>query len=170
MARVSTGIWHMIDEIDLVAMVANHASLGLLCDRLEEIADTLPRLPAPSHALEICRELEHGPATHEAHERALLARLFGTCLAEPSHAALLQHIRNRSGSRAVQAQDLIAALQPADGSLPASTLGYMLRSFFEGCRTDMPFEELAILQIAGERLTADARALLQHSIEARCRA
>lgn len=163
------GIWHMIDEIDLMAMVADHASLGLLCDRLEDVADALPRLPPQSHALQLCRELEHRPAMHEARERALLTRLFGTCPAEPSHAALLQHIRNRNGSHVVQAQDLMAALQPADSSLPASTLGYMLRSFFEGCRTDTAFEELAILQIAGERLTANARALLQHSLAARCR-
>lgn len=159
----------MIDEIDLVAMNADHADLEQLCDRLEDVADALPRLPLPSMALQLCRELEHRPPTHEARDRALLRTLFGSGPMVPSQAVALQHIHHRSGSHVVRGQDLAAALQPGSGSVPASTLGYMLRNFFEGCRAAMAFEELAILHFAGDRLTPDARTLLELSLKARCR-
>lgn len=159
----------MIDEIDLVAMVADHADLGQLCDRLEDVADALPRMPLAGANLRLCHELEYRPATHEAREHALVKRLFGTGTTEPCGVAALQHIRHRSGSHVVQAQDLVTAFQAGDPCLPPSTLGYMLRCFFEGCRASMAFEELTILQLAGDRLTPRARILLEHSLEARCR-
>jgi hypothetical protein len=46
----------------------------------------------------------------------------------------------------------------------------MLRCFFEGCRADMAFEELAILALADKRLTPAARGLLRDSLDQRCRA
>ncbi|HEY0269706.1 MAG TPA: hypothetical protein VGC10_01800 [Sphingomonas sp.] len=168
--RVRGGGWHMIEEIDLVAMIADHSDLGRLCDRLEEVADALPGLPPAGAAVRLCQELEQRPPMHEAYERALLDTLFGSAPEAPGQEAAFQHIRRRSGSHVVQAQDLVTALQPGGPRLPPSTLGYMLRCYFEGCRCDMAFEELAILQFAGERLTPDARALLEHSLAMRCQA
>lgn len=169
MKRIRSEGWHVIDEIDLVAMVADHADLGLLCDRLEDVADALPGLPSPPMALELCGELDHKPPTHEARESALLRTLFGRDPMASSQAVALQHIHDRSGSHVVLAQDLAAALQPEGTRIPANTLGYMLRSFFEGCRAAMAFEELAILHFARDRLTPGARVLLEDSLEARCR-
>ncbi len=169
MKRIRSEGWHMIDEIDLVAMIADHADLELLCDRLEDVAVALPRLPSPSMALELCGELDHKPPTHEARERALLRMLFGSDPMASSQAVALQHIHHRSGAHVVLPQDRAGALQPDGVSIPANTLGYMLRSFFEGCRAAMAFEELAILHFGRDRLTPGARVLLEDSLEARCR-
>jgi hypothetical protein len=46
----------------------------------------------------------------------------------------------------------------------------MLRCFFQSCRQAMAFEELAILDLARDRLTAPARALLVASLTRRCAA
>ena len=168
MGYVKRRVWHMIEEIDLAAIVADHADLARLCDRLEDVADALPRLPSQAMADQLCRDLEHRPRAHEMGERTLFDLLFDGDPIAPGRAAAFRHIRHRRSAHVVQAQDLVTALQPGNSSLPASTLGYMLRCFFDGYRTDMAFEELAILQFAGDRLTPDARALLEHSLELRC--
>jgi hypothetical protein len=170
MERIGRGLWYVIDEIDLAAMAADHAALDRLCDRLEDVADTLPRPLSHGVALQLCHELERLPPSHEVRERALFARLFGIADQSPCQAAALWHIRRRWGSHVVQAQDLAAVLQPGESGLSPATFGYMLRCFFEGCRADMAFEELALLTFAGECLTPAARALLELSLEARCRA
>lgn len=159
----------MIHEIDLTGMVSDHADLERLCDRLEDVADALPHLPSEGAALGLCRELEHRLPIHEVRERALFDALFESDPITPGQAAAFQHIRRRSSSHVVQSDDIVTALLPDAPPLPPSTLGYMLRCFFEGCRADMAFEELAILQFARDRLTPDARALLEHSFAARCR-
>ncbi|AOH87043.1 hypothetical protein AWL63_22900 (plasmid) [Sphingomonas panacis] len=112
--------------------------------------------------------LEHRLSTHEARERRFMETVFAA-QSVPSGEALLDRIRCRGVSQVMQAQDLIAALQPYAAPLPATTLGYMLRCFFEGCRADMAFEELAILVLAERRLTPAARSLLRNSLDQRCR-
>jgi hypothetical protein len=161
--------WYMIDEIDLIAMLADHIELARLCDLLEAVADGLPTLPDQDDASWLCQTLEHRVPTHEARER----RFMETVLAAqsmPNGDAVLDRIRCRGVAQVMQAQDLVAALQPNASPLPATALGYMLRCFFEGCRADMAFEELAILALADKRLTPAARGLLRDSLDRRCRA
>ena len=85
---------------------------------------------------------------------------------------ILDHIRVTHGTCTVQAQDLIAALDQyrrTEQSVTADTLGYMMRSFFDNCRHLIAFEQLAVLQCAGDRLTRDAKCLLNDNIAAVCR-
>jgi hypothetical protein len=46
----------------------------------------------------------------------------------------------------------------------------MLRCFFDGCRSGIAFEELAIRTLADRRLTHEARMLLDSRLQASCRA
>lgn len=160
--------WHMIDEIDLVGLVADHAGLAQLCSELEAVADALPVMPSDEERDRLREELEHRLPTHEAREIALLDALFDRTRASSLDRAILGHIAARRAACVVQAQDLVAALR-GDGRLPAAeTLGYMMRSFFQSCRQGMVFEELAILHVAARRLTSAASAILKGSLEARC--
>ena len=49
--------WHVIDEIDLVRLLAGHAELRTLCDLLEACADTLPVMPSPAQTTVLCQRL-----------------------------------------------------------------------------------------------------------------
>lgn len=168
MCRIDRGTWHMIDEVDLVGMVSDHADLERLCDRLENIADALPHRPTEGAALRLSSELGYLPLGYEDRACALFDRLLGGRPCLPAQTATLGYIRRRIGALAVQAQDLAAAFEADAAVLPPGLLGYMLRCFFQGCRADMAFEHLAILQFAGSRLTPNARTLLELSLEARC--
>jgi hypothetical protein len=160
--------WYVIDEIDLVGMIADHAGLARLCDELEALADSLPDPPDREIMRHLQSELENRVPIHDARERALLRSLFGARSATPVAEALLGQIQGRRLACLVQAQDLVAAFK-GDGGLPTpDTLGYMLRSFFQTCRQGMAFEELSILHLAGARLTPAARSLLAHSLVQRC--
>lgn len=162
------GGWHMIDEVDLVGLVAGHARLARLCDALEIVADRLPVMPGEDEALHLCEELGHAVPTHEARERAALAALFGTSPATGQNEAITRHIRDCQASCIVQGQDLVAALSSETPAPCTEMLGYMLRSFFQTCRQAMAFEELAILHMGARRLTSDATALMCSSLGARC--
>jgi hypothetical protein len=157
----------MIDEIDLIALLAEHAELARLCDLLESVADDLPSLPTDEDATSLCRTLEHRLPAADAQERRFMETVFAP-QGMPGGEAVLARIRGRGVSQVVQIQDLIAALEPGASPLPATTIGYMLRCFFEGCRADMAFEQLAILGLADRRLTRAARTLLHDSLERRC--
>lgn len=160
--------WYMIHEIDLMPMVSDHAGIALLCDRLERVADALPARPTPDQTQQLCSDLEHRLPAHEKVEITLQRRLFPRRQPDPMRAAALDRMRKNMASHVVEAQDIVLALQTDDSLISAETLGYMLRSFFEGCRKAMAFEELAVLSFARERLTQDARDLLEESIPRRC--
>ncbi|WP_294392928.1 hypothetical protein [uncultured Sphingomonas sp.] len=164
--------WHVIAEIDLMRIVAEHAAIEHLCKRLESIADTLPERPSPGAVVIVTEELEELLGAHNSHEDQVLEAMFARDLPRLLTHSLLDHIHARHISCAVQAQDLSAALMAgAEGehAVPAETLGYMLRCFFEGCRDAMAFEQLAILALAGNRLTDGARALMTERMAQTCR-
>jgi len=161
--------WHVIDEIDLVGLVADHAGTERLCMRLEACADRLPERPAPAEIDDLCAALQSRVLDHIDREDRLLAAMFADEVRDPLCRALLDHIHARHVACTVLAQDLIASLNataPGHRTICAEALGYMLRCFFDGCRAAMAFEELAILALAGTRLTREARALLTHRLAA----
>jgi hypothetical protein len=163
--------WRVIDEIDLAGIVAAHAMTDRLCARLESCADRLPERPDPAETHALCMELQGRLLGHIEQEAQLLDALFAPDMADPICHALLDHIANRHAACATQAHDLIGALMPdASGRRPlcAEAFGYTLRSFFEGCRAAMPFEELAILMLADKRLTPAAREMLRLRLETSC--
>jgi len=159
--------WHMVDEIDLVAMVVDHAALARLCADLEAVADRLPVPPDPTDAARLREGLLQLLPAHEAREHALGRQLFGKASKTPPAAAILCHIERQRAACVVQGQDVATALADAARHAP-ETLGYMLRCFFDACRQAMAFEELAILHLSSRRLTRDARALLLRSLVRRC--
>jgi hypothetical protein len=163
--------WHVIEEIDLMRLIADHRDLERLCVALEGYADDLPH-QFPEFADNLCRTIEISIVAHIEREDARLNAFFGRDPPTPLARGLLARIRAGHNACAIQAQDLVAALRPdrADGhTLNSDTLAYMLCGFFDYCRQAMAFEELAILQLGGGRLTTEARAMLCNSIAMRCR-
>lgn len=158
--------WYMIGEIDLAGLVREHAELKRLCATLEAIADDLPILPRGELLDTLCAALDrHGVSMH-VHEEALLTQMFAHEDAALRD-ALLDYLHARHVACSVHAQDILTALRPGRAdSCPvcAETLGFMLRCFFDDCRSTMVVEKLAILTLAGHRLTRDARALLVEHI------
>lgn len=163
--------WYRIEEIDLMRLIADHRDLERLCAALEGYADDLPQQD-PGVAENLCRTLEISIVAHNGREEARLNALFGWSSTIPLAQGLLGRIRAGHNACAIQAQDLIAALQayrPEGRALHSDALAYMLRGFFDYCRQAMAFEELAMLQLGGRRLTSEARTMLSDSIATRCR-
>jgi hypothetical protein len=151
----------MIDEIDLVGLVAQHQGWLRLSDRLERIADALPILPnaVETAALRVtlANLLPDSQAMVDVPVRHLLVREAES----PPGEQMLSRLAMRRVALAVEVQDLadmigLDAREQAD----ADTLGYMLRCVFTTCREIIALEQFALLAIAPQRLTDAARALL----------
>lgn len=159
--------WHVIDEIDVVGLVSDHAAFDRLCDRLEQHADRLPERPSPREADALRAELRVALGRHVVREERLFARLFAVSLAQPLCHALLDHVTARHSTCLAQAEEIVAALNPEGGATPcAEAFGYLLRGFFQGFRQAMAFEELTLLTLGDERLTPAARAMLTQRLAA----
>lgn len=164
-------VWRVIDEIDLAGLIASHSATDQLCARLETCADRLPVRPDPVEARSLCGELAGRLLLHIEQEEQLLNAMFAPDMADPLCHTLIDHIGTRHSACAIQAHDLIGALSPPTPQrrpLCAEAFGYTLRSFFEGCRAAMAFEELAILTLADKRLTPAARRLLTDRLATSC--
>ncbi|WP_138995631.1 hypothetical protein [Sphingomonas sp. PAMC 26621] len=154
---------HVINELDLVRLLAGHWKLDTLCDLLEACADALPTRPSLAQSIMLCEKLSRLIDLYEHGGTMLLHEMFEPDLHRPLTNALLDHIVASHAVDSANAQDLIAALDPASGEasrFSAEILGYMLRCFFDGCRRAMNFTELAILTLGEKRLTPDAKTLL----------
>lgn len=160
--------WHMIGEIDLAGMIAGHAALRRLCDRLERIADALPARPDADETQWCRAELEAFMPRDSQRDEHLF---HGEELEDVSIGLfVIDQIRSAHLLDRIHAQDLAAALSDErEQPVPAETLAYMLRCFFDGCRRAMAFEKVALLMLAGQRLTPTARALLIDSLGASVR-
>ena len=152
--------WRARTEKGVHALVAEHVVLRALCDRLEAIADGLPGLPPAEERRQLSRHLTTLLPPHQARESELLQSLLPADGASPVEHSLVERIRDQHVMDAVHAQDLGAALEAAGPDSNGDTLGYMLRCFFDGCRRAMAFEELALLRLAGRRLSPAATSLL----------
>jgi len=162
--------WHIIQEVDVARIVADHRWLAGLCDLLERCADNLPALPPPATTAHIREALMllAQPDSHEGPAYPALADLYDPN--DPLAAALMNELSVRHATDAMHAQDLADALGAAPdmaGRISADTLGYMLRCFFKACRQAMDCEELAILALASNRLTRAARDVLLDSLRFR---
>ncbi|MET4898374.1 hypothetical protein RN629_14655 [Sphingomonadaceae bacterium jetA1] len=162
--------WHAIQDIDIVRIVADHRCLANLCNLLERCADELPRLPPEPTAARLCEALTAltEPVENECPAYPALTEIYDP--GDPFAAALMEELRIRYATDAMHAQDLADALRAAPGMadrISADTLGYMMRCFFNACRQAMDCEELAILALAGHRLTRAARQALLDSLRFR---
>jgi len=160
--------WHVIGGLDLARLMDGHAELRKLCDQLEACADALPTMPSLAENRAIRARLAKSIHRYAHGGGALLDALFWRDPRQPLTAALLAQIRARHAADDANAQDLIAALDPASEEqdrFPPEMLGYMLRGVFDGCRRAMGFTELAVLTLGDRRLTSEARGLLIASLE-----
>ena len=158
--------WHMIDEIDLMPLIAEHNRWQRLCVRLEAIADALPQLPMLVETVALRAQLRNAFPESEEQPQFPMRHLYAREIGQAPVCRLLDRLSNRRVALTVQTQDLIDMLgaEPA-GRMTADTLGYMLRNVFLGCSESIGLELLALLFIAPQRLTAAARALLLYRIE-----
>jgi hypothetical protein len=161
--------WHVLDEIDLVPLVSDHVRTERLCQHLEAFADRLPDLSDAAERTDLCEDLQAYASGHASREALWLDDLFWGKGGALQH-SVLAHLRARHIACAVQAQDLLAALRPEamDRGLCAATLGYMIRCFFDGCRSRLVLEELAVFTLAGDRVTPAARLLLESRLQVSC--
>ncbi|MEG8042400.1 hemerythrin domain-containing protein [Sphingomonas faeni] len=151
--------WHVIHEVDLARLVAAHARLRDVCDRLEACADALPGRLSDAEARAICRNLRAVVVSHPRDETAVVDALFARNVRDPLTAVVMGRVQARHASEAIQADDILAALSGVTTPC-AEAFGYMLRSFFDGCRMAMDFTQLAILILGAGRLTRGARDML----------
>jgi hypothetical protein len=158
--------WHMIDEIDLVGLIAEHQGWLRLCDRLERIADTLPAMPPPVETAALRASLAKMVPDGDAVADFPLLQLFAREAAQPIGKRLLTRLQMRRTTLSVEVQDLadMIALDARD-RITADTLGYMLRCAFTTGREIIMLERFALLVIAPQRLTAAARALIIERLE-----
>jgi hypothetical protein len=154
---------HFIRELDLEPLLAAHARLREMCDRLEACADALPgRLPSDD-ADAICCDLRAVVVSHPRDETSVIDTLFARDLGDPLTASVMRRVRARHVSDTIQADDILAALSGI--STPcAEAFGFMLRSFFDGARQAMDFTQLAILTLGAGRLTRGARDMFVHAL------
>ena len=161
-----TGRWHVIRGIDLAPLIARHAQVARLCDRLEACADRLPVWPIEPDVEHLCRELDDLIDREEVSDGVFVAELFGSEARDPLTSGLLRQIDAWQIANLIHAQDVVSALRSGsarDGTSP-ETLSYMLRCFFMARRQTLAFEELAILQLGQHRLAEDGRAMLVDSL------
>lgn len=125
----------------------SYRRLLALCDRLEAIADDLPRIDG-----RLCRETADAleplvEDTHAMEEAVLFPVLMSTGRPELSQivARLRQEHLFDSGS-AEEVSECLRDLASGRSILPADAVGYLLRAFFEGMRRHV-HGELDLLQL-----------------------
>ncbi|MEN2748753.1 hypothetical protein [Sphingomonas sp. T9W2] len=152
--------WHSIQEIDLIRLLQEHRRRLALCGQAEAMADALPDRPVAATMTLFLQALETLVMRGEQADGVYLEAMLSNGRADLLTATLLDHVRHRHEADAAAARELVAAFAEADAFAAPETLGHMLRSFFTGCRRAVDFEQLAIIALAGQRLTPQARGLL----------
>lgn len=131
-----------------------HIDQLALCDRLEEIADSLPDQVNRQKCIYAARAL--GPLTRGVHqfEEDVIFPLFASHMSDdPDVAETLNRLRFEHCEDECFAEELTEALHDlgvgrADMNIEAT--GYMLRGFFEAMRRHIAFENEYILRRGAE--------------------
>jgi len=135
----------------LTRLEGAHAELLALCDRLENIADSLPN----TMDLRQCRAAAEDLVpviirVHRIEEEEIFPKLSAAA-ATPQLTKTLDRLRTEHCTDECFAEELSDALQRAgDGRIQPETLGYMLRGFFEAMRRHIAFEHERFAVIAGD--------------------
>lgn len=124
----------------MTALLDEHDELARLCDELEVFADHLPA-PTSFGFVTTLRRIERLLPLRHRHARELFESMDAS--GGPQQApklmkrVLAHHLEDED-----LLDDLLEAISASPGtSLPANTLGYMLRCFFSGCRRAMLLDE-----------------------------
>lgn len=125
-------------------LLEHHDILLKLCNKLEAIADSLPRIPDVQESLMICRDIF--PIVKKAHtfEEKVLFPILHENTAEQH--ALDQNLERlcyehwEDESFAEEISDVFRNYLQEPKQSEAEKLAYMLRGFFEGIRRHIAFE------------------------------
>jgi len=122
-----------------------------LCDQLEAIADSLPdhfdRQACLWMAQSICVVVERN---HKFEEHVVFPKLEQAWRQVPDMERTLERLRFEHCADDSYAGELRDALMPygrGRPEVPPSTIGYMLRGFFEGLRRHIAFEREIVLPL-----------------------
>lgn len=142
-------------EDPISALRKAHADQLLLCDRLEEIADSLPEAINRQKCMYAARAL--GPMVRGVHRfeedvvfPMVAERLKNQEQIEPT----LNRLRFEHCEDECFAEELTEALHKlgvGDPDINIEAIGYMLRGFFEAMRRHIAFESEMLLPMAGDQ-------------------
>ena len=136
-------------ENPITALRKGHHEQLLLCDRLEEIADSLPDSVNKQKCLYAARAL--GPMIRSGHrfeEDVVFPLISDQLEGDDKIKATLDRLRFEHCEDECFAEELTEALHAlADGSddINIEATGYMLRGFFEALRRHLAFENELLL-------------------------
>jgi len=142
-------------ENPIAALRKAHKEQLLLCDRLEEIADSLPDSVNRQKCIYAARAL--GPmirGVHRFEEEVVFPLIAERLKGDTQIEATLNRLRFEHCEDECFAEELIEALHAlgaADPDINIEATGYMLRGFFEAMRRHIAFESEHLL--AKEALT-----------------
>lgn len=153
-SRRTSRKWHVISELDLMRLVADHSQLEQMCSDLLDAIESTFQLSIRLRDLLDTTLIPH--ARNE--EQWLDERLAGE--GAPAVArALLDTVRAGHSAMIHGCRRLANALE-ATQSMPWG----LVSDFVGHCRQSMMLEALAISYLAGHRLTPEARELLESSM------
>lgn len=138
----------------LESLSACHRDLLDLCDRLEEIADTLPR-PDRQLCLHAARAIQPLIArAHQVEEAVLFPALESEAVPMADMRITLERLRLEhceDSCFAEEVHDELMALGRGDDRLLLEATGYMLRGFFEGLRRHIGQERMLVSALLARR-------------------
>ncbi len=155
--------WHMIDEIDLTGLLIRQTAWLRLCDTLEALADGLPNWPVAEMDV-IEQSLAHFAERSDFEEQDMFDRLLSAGGVTAQSRRLVELLDRRRAKRLSIVQELRATILSEREGIAPEAFGYQLRSFFEEVRETIMVERMAVLMLAGSRLTRDARATIVESL------
>ena len=136
-------------EDPIVALRKAHSEQLLLCDRLEEIADSLPDGVNRQKCIYAARAL--GPmirGVHRYEEDVVFPMIAGLLKGDEKIEATLSRLRYEHCEDECFAEELTEALQHLGAGAEdtnVEAIGYMLRGFFEAMRRHIAFESEHLL-------------------------
>ncbi|MCP8893035.1 hypothetical protein [Sphingomonas faeni] len=157
--------WHVVNEVDLAPLLADHAAVRRMCQRAEDLADQLSEGPGLEQRGNLAETVRCCIRDHVKVTGNCLEQLFGGEALRFGQGVLARILLDQI-SDAVHAEDVIELLQRETlEPEKIDMLSYMLRCLFDNYRRAIDFEELTLLSLAGTRLSAEARLALEHSLE-----
>jgi hemerythrin-like domain-containing protein len=142
-----------------------------LCDRMEEIADTLPDKVSVSTCTRVIQDLSRRVAWHHHFEEVhLFPVLRARARADDRLIASLNRLESEHRSDegyADEIVDLLSALANGTSHEAPNTAGYMLRGLFQSLRRHIAFENEYVLPLARRMLSAADLARLERVLTSR---
>ncbi|QOF75589.1 hemerythrin domain-containing protein (plasmid) [Aminobacter sp. SR38] len=139
MSKLKSGCPRWLAELN-----RRHSRLLMLCDMLEDIADSLPRHVTPALCRTVATSLKPElDRVCEIEERFCFPYLTGLTEAHASSETLCRMSREHEGDRAAAEEVVRTLAKLARGRKDVNwdATGYMLRSFFVGVRRHVANEQ-----------------------------